>query len=137
MMKNKKALFIFTLIAVIAVTGCGKKGNNENNDGSTIEPNTNQGVVADKEVDVFTLKNTSLLWDGNQSELETTITNTSDEDAYIKGFNVHVYDSEGKEIATMYGYVGSKIKAHSSRVLSTGHYENLSNASRVEYEVVK
>ena len=136
-MKNKKALLIFTLIAVIAVTGCGKKGNNENNNGSTLEPNTNQGVVADKEIDVFTLKNTSLIWDGNQTELETTITNTSDEDAYIKGFNVKVYDEEGNVMATMYGYVGSNIKAHSSRVMSTGHFDNLSTAARVEYEVVK
>ena len=134
----KRTIIGILVIASLAilVNGCGKKSNQENNQ-STLEPNTNQGVVSDKQVEVFTFKNTSLIWNGNSSDLETVITNTSDEDAYLKGFTVHVYDEEGNEIATMPGYVSDHIKAHSTRTMSTGHYKNLSNAFRVEYEIIK
>ena len=138
---KKKLLFLFvTMIALtVVVTGCGKKGNNggEEGNGTTIESNTNAGVVEDKALDVFTFTNTSLIWNGNSSDLETTITNNSDEDAYLKGFNVYVYDAEGNVIATMEGYVSDHIKAHGTRVMSTGHYANLSKAAKVEYEVVR
>ena len=132
----KRALIGIAVITslTLLVNGCSKK---ENYNQTTLEPNTNQGVVADKEVDVFTFKNTSLIWNGNSSDLETVITNTSDEDAYLKGFTVHVYDEEGNEIATMPGYVSDHIKAHSTRTMSTGHYKNLSNAYKVEYEIIK
>ena len=134
----KRTIIGILVIASLAilVNGCGKKSNQEDNP-STLKPNTNQGVVADKQVEVFTFKNTSLIWNGNSSDLETVITNTSDEDAYLKGFTVHVYDEEGNEIATMPGYVSDHIKAHSTRTMSTGHYKNLSNAFRVEYEIIK
>ena len=134
----KRALIGVAIIIslTLLVNGCSKKTNQDDNK-STLEPNTNQGVVASKEVDVFTFKNTSLIWNGNSSDLETVITNTSDEDAYLKGFTVHVYDEEGNEIATMPGYVSDHIKAHSTRTMSTGHYKNLSNAFKVEYEIIK
>ncbi len=137
---NKKILFTFLAVFLVVglATGCGKKETKgEENNGSVIESNTNSGVVDDKTLDVFTFTNTSLIWNGNSSDMETTITNNSDEDAYLKGFNVYVYDENGEVIATMTGYVTDHIKAHSSRVMSTGHYANLSNAARVEYEVIK
>ena len=138
---KKKLLFLFvTILAVtVVVTGCVKKGNNggEEGNGSTIESNTNTGVVEDKALDVFTFTNTSLIWNGNSSDLETTITNNSDQDAYLKGFNVYVYDENDNVIATMEGYVSDHIKAHGTRVMSTGHYANLSKAAKVEYEVVR
>ena len=139
---NKKLLFVLVtaLSVAVLVTGCGKKGNNGGEEGgqqSEIQSNTNAGVVEDKALDVFTFTNTSLIWNGNSSDLETTITNNSDTDAYLKGFNIYVYDAEGNVMATMEGYVSDHIKAHGTRVMSTGHYANLSNAAKVEYEVVR
>ena len=131
---NKKVWLVLMLAVVIAVTGCGKKENN-NNPGENV--NTNTGIVEDKEVEVFTFTNTSLVWNDNASNLVTVITNTSDEEQYLKGFKVHVYDSNGNEMAAMTGYVGAKLKAHEVRQMSTGHYENLTNATKIEYEVLR
>jgi uncharacterized lipoprotein NlpE involved in copper resistance len=132
---NKKVLLVLMLAVIITITGCGKKENN--NDNTSENVNTNTGVVEKKEVDVFTFVNTSLTWNGNASNLVTVITNTSEEEQYLKGFRIHVYDEDGNEIASMTGYVGSKLKANESRQLSTGHYENLTNAAKVEYEVLR
>jgi len=135
-MKNKRILVAFILIVMITITGC-KKSSNENNGNYTINPNTNQGVVEDKELDVFTFTNTSLIWNGNSTDLETLITNKSDNDTYLKGFNIYVTDENGDKIATLYGYVGSTIPAHTSRIMSTGHYMDLSKAAKVEYEIIR
>ena len=132
---NKKVLLVLMLVVVIAVTGCGKKEKNIDNPVENV--NTNTGVVENKEVEVFTFTNTSLVWNDNASNLVTVITNTSDEEQYLKGFKVHVYDSNGNEIASMTGYVGAKLKAHEVRQMSTGHYENLTNATKIEYEVLR
>lgn len=135
---NKKILIIFVaaITLAIAVSGCKKK-NNDNDTTPNISPNTNSGIIEDKELDVFTFTNTSLIWNGNSTDLATTITNTSDSDAYLKGFNVYVYDEEGNVIATMTGYVSDHISAHTSRVMSTGHYMDLSKAAKVEYEIIR
>ena len=85
----------------------------------------------------FTSINTSLIWNGNSTDLETTITNNSDEDAFLKGFNVYVYDNNGEVIASMVGYVSNVLKAHETRVMSTGHYANLSKAAKIEYEIIR
>ncbi len=136
---NKKLLLvvIIAILTTVIATGCFGKKQEENNNQEIFEPNTNQGVISEKTVDVFELKNTSLIWNGNSTDLETTVTNTSDEDAYLKEFKIHVYDENNNEIATMIGYVSAMIKAHTSRVMSTGHYANLTNAAKVEYEVIK
>ena len=129
----KKVLLV--LMMVVIITGCGKK--EEEDKTPALDANTNMGVVEKKEVDVFTFVNTSLTWNGNASNLVTVITNTSEEEQYLKGFRIHVYDEDGNEIASMTGYVGSKLKANESRQLSTGHYENLTYAAKVEYEVLR
>lgn len=136
---NKKILLvvIIGILTTAIATGCFGKKKEENNNQEIFNPNTNQGVISDKTVDVFELKNTSLIWNGNSTDLETTVTNMSDEDAYLKEFKIHVYDENNNEIATMIGYVSAMIKAHTSRVMSTGHYANLTNAAKVEYEVIK
>ena len=132
---NKKVWLALMLVVVIVLTGCGKK--EENHDNLSENVNVNKGVVEDQEVEVFTFTNTSLVWDDNASNLITVITNTSDEEQYLKGFNVHVYDGNGNEIALMTGYVGAKLKAKEVRQMSTGHYKNLTDAYKIEYEVLR
>ena len=138
---NKKILLILVTIvlacSLVIVTGCEKKENKGNDEPATIEPNTNKDVVGDKEVDIFTFKNTSLVWNGNSTDLATLVTNTSDVDTYLKGFKVSVFDNEDNIIAMMEGYVGTTIKAHETTTLSMGHYNNLTNAARIEYEIIR
>ena len=133
---NKKILvaMIVILSTAVLVTGCKDKKKTEI---PPIDANVHSGVLGDKELEVFTFTNTSLTWNDNASNLETIITNNSDEDAYLKGFNVYVYDENDTIVATMSGYIGATIKAHGSRIMSTGHYKNLTNASRIEYEIIK
>ena len=136
---NKRILFILLsiVLSLSLMVGCKKQEIKENNNPSNLELNTNQGVIEDKELEVFTFTNTSLIWNGNGTDLETKITNTSDNDEYLKGFNVIVYDEDGNVIASMEGYVGTTIKAHDTKVMSTGHYKDLTKATRIEYEIIR
>lgn len=141
-MKNLKNALMLLLVAVFAVTvavGCEKKPSGENEPGQQeeVKANTNEEVIKDRTLGVFQFTNTSLVWENGSSLLETTITNTSDEDAKLQGFKIHVYDAQGNEMITMDGFVGDSIGAHESRTMDSYHYEDLTSAARVEYEVVE
>ena len=142
-MKNLKNALVLLFVAVFAVTvavGCEKKGNEstENENPQTeVKANTTEEVIKDRTLGVFQFTNTSLVWENGSSLLETTITNTSDQDAKLQGFKIHVYDAQGNEMITMDGFVGDSIGAHESRTMSSYHYEDLTSAARVEYEVVE
>lgn len=140
-MKNLQKSLLYLLVALFAVSvtvGCEKKKENEPSDTPTkVEANTNDDVVGDKTVGVFQLTNTSLIWKDGTTVLETTITNTSDSDANLKEFIIHVKDADNNEIAKLKGFVGSVVKAHETRTMNSYHYENLSKATSIEYEIVE
>lgn len=140
-MKKFKKTLLLALVALFAVTvavGCEKKPTGGTDTPSTeVEANTKEEVVGDKTVGVFQFTNTSLIWQNGTTTLESTITNTSDEDATLKEFLIHVKDAEGNEMITMTGFVGDVIKAHETKTMDSYHYENLSSAAKIEYEVVE
>lgn len=142
-MKNVKNISLLLLVALFAVTaavGCEKKGNTtDGNDTpqTEVQANTKEEVVGDKTLGVFQFTNTSLIWQNGTTALETTVTNTSDSDATLKEFLIHVKDNDGNEITTMPGFVGDVIKAHETKTINSYHYANLTNAASIEYEVVE
>ena len=137
--KNALMLLLVALFVVSVAVGCVPKEDDGNGDNPTgqVEANTNEDVIKDQTVGVFQLTNTSLVWENGTSVLETTITNTSDEDARLQGFLIHVKDAQGNEMITLEGFVGDVIGAHESRTMDSYHYENLSSAASIEYEVVE
>ena len=141
-MKNVKNISLLLLVALFAVTaavGCEKKNksNDPENPATEVQANTKEEVVGDKTLGVFQFTNTSLIWQNGTTALETTVTNTSDSDATLKEFLIHVKDANGNEITTLPGFIGDVLKAHETKTINSYHYANLTNAASIEYEVVE
>lgn len=132
-MKKTVKIAIFLLCMMTILTGCGKKTNIT--DG--IKSNTNEDVIKDQKVEVFEFTNTSLLYEEGRSKLEVTVTNTSDEIAYLSEFKIHVKDENENEIIELIGFVGEQIEPKESRLITSYSIQDLTNASSISYEIVK
>jgi len=128
-------LIIIGISAIGLLTGCGcdKKEEKE----PEIIVNMNEGVVKDQTVEVFDMKNTSLVYEDGTTKLETTVTNTSNKEQYLKEFKIKVLDTEGNIIITLTGYVGSTIKAGESEIINSFCGKDLSKANNIVYEIIR
>ena len=136
-MKKLAMLLALSVTTLGLLTGCGCQKKEKETKKDEIKTNTNENVIKDQTVDVFQFEQTSLIYEDGNSKLQTTVTNTSDETAYLAEFLIHVKDAEGNEIVTMTGFVGDSIAAKASKVIDSTYGEDLTNAASIEYEVVK
>ena len=123
---------VFT-IGLITGCGCSKKGEPQED----IKINNNEGVIKDQTVEVFELKNTSLIYENGNTTLETVVTNTSSKDEYLEEFKIKVTDASGNEMITLTGFVGEVIKAGESKVINSYCGEDLSTATNITYTVIR
>ena len=123
---------VFT-IGLITGCGCSKKGEPQED----IKINNNEGVIKDQTVEVFELKNTSLIYENGNTILETVVTNTSSKDEYLEEFKIKVTDASGNEMITLTGFVGEVIKAGESTVINSYCGEDLSTATNITYTVIR
>lgn len=140
-MKNK-FIKLFTMLLILGlVTGCGcsnKESKEKNNNlVEDIKANTNENVIKDQVLDVFTFTNISLIYENGTSTLETLVTNTSSEPQYLTEFKVHVKNELGEEIVTLTGFVGASIEANGTETIISSYGDDLSNAYSIEYEIVR
>lgn len=141
-MKKFAKFMLMGIFMVGITTGCGckkkEKEDGKENKEPEVQVSTNEGVIADKELDVFKFENTSLIYENSTSVLETLVTNTSDQEQTLKEFKIHVKDKEGNEIVTLTGFVGDSIAAHESKLITTSYGDNLTQvAYDITYELVK
>ena len=134
-MKKIILITLSTLMLLAFATGCGCSNKNDKQD--KIKSNTNEDVVKDQTLDVFSFTNTSLVYEKNTSVLTTVVTNNSNEKQMLKKFNIIVKDTEGNVIVTLPGYVGSYIDAKASTVITSSYASDLTHAAKIEYEIVK
>lgn len=139
----KKLLVLGLIFALSLTTGCGcdkketKKEGPKKEEQTEIKVNENEGVVEDKEVEGLKLTNTSLTWNGEQSELVTEVSNNTGSDKELKSFNIKVTDKDGKEMVTLLGYVGEVIPNGEVRTITSYATMNLSDAVNIEYTINK
>ena len=137
-MKKVMKISLIAMVSMLLLTGCGcKKKEKEEEQKEEIKVNTNEEVVKDQTVDIFSFTNTSLVFVNGQSELETTVENTSKKDAILKKFLIHVYDNDNKEIVTLTGKFGGTIKAGEKKVVNSYYASDLTKAKKITYELVK
>lgn len=133
-MKKLIKIMLIGITTISLITGCGCSKKEEIEKSNT---NTNEGVIGDQTVEVFELKNTSLIYEKGTTKLETTVTNTSKKDEYLKEFEIKVTDKDGNVMITLKGFVGEKIKAGESKVINSYCGEDLSNATNITYTVIR
>lgn len=138
-----KKLFISTLIiSLLFISGCGKE-ETPNNPEPTIPTeeqtkiNTNDDVIGNKELEEFSFTNSSLSYENGSSTFETIVTNNSNNTTYLKEFKIIFKDNEGKEIVTLIGFVADNIGPNESKVITTSVDEDLTQATSIEYQVVR
>ena len=135
-MKKTIKILLIGIFTISLITGCGcsKK---EEEPKEEIKANTNEEVIKDQKVEEFELKNTSLIYEDGNTTLETTVTNTSEKDTYLKEFDIQVLDKDGNEIVVLKGFVGEQMKAGESRVINSYYNEDLSAATKIVYTVIR
>lgn len=130
-------MFIIMAFIITLTSGCGAKINEQ--EPNTEKPNTvtNEDVVGDKQVDVFKLTKTSLVYENGSSTLITSVYNSSSEKQYIKSFNIELKDDSNKVLTTLIGYIGEEIAAGETRQITSSTDLDLTNASKIEYTINK
>ncbi len=134
-MKRVLKISIIIVIGTLLISGCGckKKAKKEE---EKIKVNTNEEVIKDQTVDIFKFTNTSLIYQNGASILETKITNTSNKDAYLKEFNIHIKNKDGSERIILKGYFGGSLKAGESKIITSTYGADITDAAKIEYEEI-
>lgn len=125
------------VFGLVTGCGCGRDNKKEETQDEDIKINTNENVVKDQTLEVFTFTNTALIYKNGTSTLETLVTNTSDQEQYLTEFNIIVKNESGEEIITMTGFVGDSIEAHGTRTIISSYGDDLSNAASIEYTIIR
>ena len=135
----KKILVISMIIVISMITGCGKKKEGQikqEQEQGNVNVNTKEEVIGDKQVEVFKFEKTSLTYDNKVTRLQTRVTNTSEEEQTLIQFRVHFIKDE-KEIINLPGYVGKTLKPKETRILTTTYGGDITDITRIEYEIIK
>lgn len=135
-MKKILCLIFSAFLLLSITTGCGCSKKNIKKD-KKIKVNTNEDVIKDQQLEVFTFTNTSLVYEDSTSILTTVVTNTSEKTEYLKEFKINVKDKDGNVIVVLTGFVGDNIEAKSSMVITSSYGEDLTKAASIDYEVVR
>ncbi len=136
-MKKVLLVVISALMLTGLTTGCGCSKKETKKEENKVKVNTNEDVIKDQQLEVFTFTNTSLIYEDSTSILTTVVTNTSDKTEFLKEFKINVKDKDGNIIVTLTGFVGDNIEAKSSTVITSSYGEDLTKAASIDYEVVR
>ncbi len=135
-MKRVAKLWISGLMifaSLFVVTGCHKSGSGDLPSTVVVNPN----LLVDKKVDDFQFTNTNITITNGATAFSTTITNTTNQDQYIKNVIIRFYDENENVIQELVGLVVDKIPANKHRTISANHFADLSQASSVSYEIIR
>ena len=130
-MKKILNISMAMLVGMFLLTGC-----QNNKDVKPIETkaNTNTEVVKDQQLENFTFKSTSLVYEEQTSTLQTVVTNTGSKVEMLSEFLIHVKDAEGNEIVTLTGFIGDSLKPGESRTITSSYGDDLTTPASNSYE---
>ncbi len=136
--KNKKIIpmiiigvIVIALIIILAInlTKKDKPTNNPNNQPTEVEENRR----ASDTIDNFEFTLEEVKYENNSTEFKVKITNKSNEAKYLNEFLIRVKDSEGNQIASVYGIVEKEIEGEER--ISCYYGGDISNFGSIEYEI--
>lgn len=89
----------------------------------------------DTQVDNLSFTNASVTTENGSSQFKCSVTNVGTETISLSGIKVKLYDSNNTLLVTLDGFIGDNITPNETKTIDASHYEDLSSASRVEYEI--
>ena len=146
-MKNKKRniliilLIILILLAIsIIIAVKTLSSNNESNKDPEIEIpdpdegiyNNRQEIIQSQEVNGITFTNIECYWDGTNTNISYTVTNTTDQTINIGKYKIEAYDDTDTKIYSLSPYLGQDLApgAEYKEIISTA--DNLSEAYSIK-----
>lgn len=148
-MKNKKVIRIGIIIcALIVIAGLvfliinllkkeAKKEEKKKQPETSIKVNTNEGVIKDQEVEGNLMRNTSLIVEDGISYIVVEVTNNTGDIYQLDQYMINVKDASGNTIVKVPGYIGESLAVGETKTIRSMVNMDLSDATSVEYEVVK
>ncbi len=127
-MKILKAMFVIC-VCLSCVAGCGK---NKDEKQKTTEA---QRETAPVRTEDFEFQTNSVNFENGNSIFDIKVKNTSDSEKYINEFIMHVKDANGEDLANLFGNVNGNIEAGGERIISCSFGGDLSNYSKLEFEL--
>lgn len=145
-MSKKKVILAVAMIGLILTTSaCGKKAKKtENNNGqqNIVSPtptgpiaNTNTGVINETVIDGLKIDNISLISENGAATFSATITNTTEQAVYVRSLSVIMKDSNGVEVTTIPGFIGSTLEPNQSYTVTTNKYMDITSVASIEYVI--
>lgn len=137
---SKKIIAFFLVCGLIVATGCGKKNNDDNQpsnkDNQEITGpigNTNESIIEEQIIDGIKFTNITLVSENGNTVFTADVVNTTESAIDLKSFNIIYKDQDGKEIVTLFVYVGKNLEPNGISSISASVDIDLSNATTVEY----
>lgn len=136
---NKKKIIIgiigLLIIIVLFISFSFKKKDSVDDDGLIY--NKNKSFVKEQVVEGLTFSNIKCTYDGKDSLISYTISNSTDKDISLKNYNVLVKNKKGIVVTTIVADFGSSVKANDSvSIVNSVVGVDLSDAYSMELKLV-
>lgn len=129
----KKILLSF-LVCALLLTGCKSKNIKEEDK----DINTNSSIKYDNNDNNLLYNNQSLIYENGNTKVEVTIKNIGEDSIEINEVHMILKDSNGTEIVTLVGLVGTTLKKDEEQTVVCTYGDDLTGiVSSITYELVK
>ena len=128
---KKKILICMCLLCFLMVSGCGKKE-------EVKEPEqTPTAALEDQEIEGLKISNLNLALEEGATNVLAMVENTTEESIYVLRIDSVLKDADGNVLGNLFFYLDKEIEPHTSEVIQTGVSSDVTNATSVEYTIVK
>lgn len=124
----------------LLLTGCGcsnSKDKNKDKAKPSATPTPNGTILGDQKVGELEITDFSVANKDGMSNLVANVKNISKADISLRMIIIKLYDKENKLIVASEGYIGDSIKAGETKTFQTQVTQEIKNAVKAEYEILK
>ena len=134
----KKVIISISIVLLLGLTvGCGCSKKELKKEEEKVRVSTNENVIKDQQLEVFTFTNTMLIYEDNTSTFKTKVTNTSENTENLKEIKIHIKNELGEDIVVLPGYVGESINPNETKKITSSVGFDITDAFSVEYEIIR
>ena len=133
-MKKKILIGITSLIILVTLSGCGKEKKKEE------EKKPEETPVASFEeqtIDGVKISGLNLAVEEGMTNILAVVENTTEESMYITRIDFQLKDKEGNVLGDLFFWVDKTLEPNTTEVMQTGISSDVTDATTVEYKIVK
>ena len=136
-MKRKIIVSVMTLIMMLTIiTGCGEKGNTNTTE-NKVDNTTYKNTIEEQVVEGLTFSKAKVEYKNNETTIEVTLSNQTNEAIKVETIKMHLKDKNDNELFEFVVTNEKKIEAGKTQTVTGSYAGDLSETTKIEYEVVK